>query len=241
MNVFFKSLAAAFQFFTILPLGRNIEFDEYTRRFYLIPLVGYFTGCMGALAALLCPSPELSAASCIAVVMILYGFNHFDGLLDLGDGLMAHGSREKRIRALTDQNIGAGGVAAGMLVILLTYAGLLSVVFIPAAIIASEVAAKFSQVILLTYGKPLREGIFSYTHSFSKKWFPFVSLVLCLPILLLPITPAGFFGILIALILSSGGLYLVSNRLFGGLNGDVVGASNEITRLIAIIALAAAG
>jgi len=29
--------------------------------------------------------------------------HHFDGLLDLGDGLMAHGEREKRIKALTDR------------------------------------------------------------------------------------------------------------------------------------------
>jgi len=241
MKGFFKSLAAAFQFFTILPLGKNIEFDEYTRRFYLIPIIGYFTGCVAALFAIICPTPELSAAACIAVVMVLYGFNHFDGLLDLGDGLMAHGSREKRVKALTDQNIGAGGVATGMLVILLTYAGLLSVSSIPAVIIAAEVTAKFSQVLFLTYGKPLREGIFSYTHSFSKKWFPFASLILCLPVILLPISPAGFLGILIALLISFGGLFFLSNRLFGGVNGDVAGASNEITRLFVVIALAIAG
>ncbi|MBN2734938.1 MAG: adenosylcobinamide-GDP ribazoletransferase [Methanomicrobiaceae archaeon] len=240
MKGFIRSLIAIFQFFTILPLGENIEFDEYTRRFYLIPLVGYFTGCMAALVSMLFPTPELSAAACVAVIMILYGFNHFDGLLDLGDGLMAHGSREKRIKALTDQNIGAGGVAAGMLVILLTYAGLLSVASIPAAIIAAEVTAKYSQVLFLTFGKPLREGIFSYTHSFSKRWFPVASILICLPVLLLPISPLGFAGILAALIVSFAGLSLLSNRLFGGVNGDVAGASNEITRLLVIIALALA-
>ncbi|MDD3977408.1 MAG: adenosylcobinamide-GDP ribazoletransferase [Methanomicrobium sp.] len=238
MKGFFKSLAAIFQFFTIMPLGRNIEFDEYTRRFYLIPLVGYFVGCLCAFASMLFPTPELSAAACVAVFMVIYGFNHFDGLLDLGDGLMAHGSREKRIKALTDQNIGAGGVAAGILVILLTYSGLLSVSYIPAAIIAAEVTAKYSQVLFLTFGKPIREGIFSYTHSYAKKWFPFASLVICLPILLLPITPAGFAAIAVALIISFSGLFILSNRLFGGINGDVTGASNEITRLFVIISLA---
>jgi adenosylcobinamide-GDP ribazoletransferase len=33
-------------------------------------------------------------------------------------------------------------------------------------------------------------------------------------------------------------LFLVSKRLFGGVNGDVVGASNEITRAFVILALA---
>jgi len=241
MKGLFKSLIAIFQFFTILPLGQNIDFDSYTRRFYLIPLVGYFTGCTAALFSMLMPSPELSAAACIAAVMILYGFNHFDGLLDLGDGLMAHGSREKRIKALTDQNIGAGAVATGMLVILLTYTGLLSVSSIPAVIIAAEVMAKYSQVLFLTFGKPLREGIFSYTHSFSKRWFPVASLIICLPILMLPISLFGFFGIVFALLLSFGTLLYLSNRLFGGVNGDVTGAANEITRLFVIIALAIIG
>jgi len=33
-------------------------------------------------------------------------------------------------------------------------------------------------------------------------------------------------------------MLLVSKRLFGGVNGDVVGAANEITRACAILALA---
>ena len=33
-------------------------------------------------------------------------------------------------------------------------------------------------------------------------------------------------------------LLVVSKRLFGGVNGDVVGASNEITRACVILALA---
>ena len=33
-------------------------------------------------------------------------------------------------------------------------------------------------------------------------------------------------------------LLLISDKIFGGVNGDVVGASNEITRAIVIIAIA---
>ncbi|MBP2133898.1 adenosylcobinamide-GDP ribazoletransferase [Methanomicrobium sp. W14] len=238
MAEFFKSLIAIFQFFTIVPLGKNLDFELYTRHFYLIPFVGYFVGIIAAVVAYFMPSHELSAAACIAAVMIMYGFNHFDGLLDMGDGLMAHGSREKRVKALTDQNIGAGGVATGMLVILMTYTGLLSVPSIPVAIIAAEVTAKFSQVLFLTYGKPFRDGIFSYTHSFAKKWFPLASVIICLPLLLLPLGITGFAGIVCALLLSFCVLYYLSGRLFGGINGDVTGAANEITRLVVIIALA---
>jgi adenosylcobinamide-GDP ribazoletransferase len=33
-------------------------------------------------------------------------------------------------------------------------------------------------------------------------------------------------------------LLLISKRLFGGVNGDVVGASNEITRAVVILCMA---
>jgi adenosylcobinamide-GDP ribazoletransferase len=33
-------------------------------------------------------------------------------------------------------------------------------------------------------------------------------------------------------------LFILSRRLFGGVNGDIVGASNEITRALVILAIA---
>ena len=70
---------------------------------------------------------NIAAAAVLALVLILSGCNHLDGLLDFGDGLMAHGSREKRVSAMTDRQIGTGGVAAALIVILLAFSGLLSV------------------------------------------------------------------------------------------------------------------
>jgi adenosylcobinamide-GDP ribazoletransferase len=32
-------------------------------------------------------------------------------------------------------------------------------------------------------------------------------------------------------------LFILSNRLFGGVNGDVVGASNELTRALVLAAM----
>ncbi|WOF17322.1 adenosylcobinamide-GDP ribazoletransferase [Methanoplanus sp. FWC-SCC4] len=238
MKGFLTSVRAMFQFCTILPLGQPADYDEYARRFYLMPLTGYLVGGLAALASVLFADLQLSAAVALAVVMVIYGFNHFDGLLDLGDGLMAHGSREKRIKALTDQQIGAGGVATGILVLLLTYSGLLSVASIPFAILAAEVMAKFSQVVFVVNGKPFREGMHSYTHSFTKWWFTPVAFMLCLPLLLLPLNAFEFGGIFIGMAIPVILLYVLSNRLFGGVNGDVAGASNEIVRMFVIIALA---
>jgi adenosylcobinamide-GDP ribazoletransferase len=168
----------------------------------------------------------------------LTGAHHFDGLLDFGDGLMAHGDRERRILALTDRNTGAGAIALGISVTLLAFAGLQGSVSIIIAIITSEVCAKCSMSFLTTYGTPFHEGMHSYLHQYSKPYFPVISLLICLPLVLLPIAPIKIFGAFICMLICPLILLLVSDRLFGGVNGDVVGASNEITRAVVILAIA---
>jgi adenosylcobinamide-GDP ribazoletransferase len=170
-------------------------------------------------------------------VFVLSGAHHFDGLLDFGDGLMAHGDKEKRVHALTDRQVGAGGIAAGLVTTLLLFAGLQASVSIASAIIIGEVCAKFSMAFLTAYGTPFREGMHSYLHQYAHPYFPFISILLCIPLILLPVRTealliAGIFMILCPLILLS-----VSNKIFGGVNGDVVGASNEITRAVVIVAM----
>ena len=241
---FFTSVIAVFQFFTILPLGTCRDYEAFPRRLYLSPLAGWLVGAVGGAVFLLFMRLNMNvfaAVAAIAAIMVLYGFNHFDGVLDLGDGLMAHTSREKRIKALTDQNIGAGGTACGMFLILFTVAAVLS---IPAesvffSLIIAEVAAKYVQVLFLVFGRPLREGMFSYLHSFAKRRFAIYALILCLPLLLLPVAPAAYIGAALGALLVFAVLKSLSYRLFGGVNGDITGASNELTRLVVLTILAA--
>ncbi len=233
-----SAILALLQFTTILPLGKPQDFDEFARRSWLYPLAGYVIGGIAAVPVLFIADPVIAAAVAVALVLLLSGAHHFDGLLDLGDGLMAHGDKEKRIRALTDRQVGAGGVAAGIVTTLLLFAGLQAAATIAAAIIVGEVCAKFSMVYLTAYGEPFRDGIHSYLHRFARPDFPVLAGILCLPLFLLPIAPVKVAGALVVMIACPAVLLLLSRRLFGGVNGDVAGASNEITRALAIIALA---
>jgi adenosylcobinamide-GDP ribazoletransferase len=179
----------------------------------------------------------MAAAVAVALVLLISGAHHFDGLLDLGDGLMAHGDREKRVRALTDRQVGAGGIAAGIVTTLLLFAGLQASLSLAAAIITGEVCAKFSMVFLTVYGEPFRDGIHSCLHRFARPYFPVLAFLLCLPLFLLPLAPVKVFGALAVMILCPMVLLLIARRLFGGVNGDVAGASNEITRAMVVIAI----
>jgi adenosylcobinamide-GDP ribazoletransferase len=238
MPGYLKSVRSTLQFCTILPLGDSSDYDSYARRFYLFPLVGYVTGGIAALLTMFVSDPALSAAVALAAVMVLNGFHHFDGLLDLGDGMMAHGSREKRLKALSDQNVGAGGIASGMLVILLAYAGLMSIAMVPYAILIAEVLSRFSPVFLLTFGEPIKEGMHSYTHDFGKKWFPYAAFALCVPALFLAPGGAGFMAAGIVSIAVPLLLLVIFKKIFGGVNGDMDGASVEISRMAVIACLA---
>jgi adenosylcobinamide-GDP ribazoletransferase len=232
-----SAILSLLQFTTILPLGKPQDFDEFARRSWLYPLAGYGIGCLAAIPVLFIADHTVAAAVAVALVILISGAHHFDGLLDLGDGLMAHGDREKRVRALTDRQIGAGGVAAGIVTTLLLFAGLQAASSVAAAIIIGEVCAKFSMVYLTAYGEPFRDGMHSYLHSFARPYFPALAGLFCLPLFLLPLAPVKIFGALVVMILCPAILLLLSRRLFGGVNGDVAGASNEITRALVIITL----
>jgi adenosylcobinamide-GDP ribazoletransferase len=233
-----SALLSLLQFTTILPLGKPQDFGAFARRSWLYPVAGYVIGCLAAVPALLIADHAVAAAVAVALVLIVSGAHHFDGLLDLGDGLMAHGDREKRVRALTDRQVGAGGIAAGIVTTLLLFAGLQAASSIAAAIIAGEVCAKFSMAYLTAYGEPFREGIHSYLHQFARPDFPVLAGLLCLPVFLLPLAPVKIFGALVMMIVCPAVLLIISRRLFGGVNGDVAGASNEITRAMVVMAIA---
>jgi len=232
-----KILLSLLQFTTILPLGKPQDLESFARHSYLYPLAGYVIGALVALPVFFIANQTIAAAVAIALIMLISGAHHFDGLLDFGDGLMAHGDREKRIKALTDRYIGAGGVAAGIVITLLLFAGFQASTTLVYAIIIGEVCAKFSMTVLTVYGTPFRQGIHSYLHQFSQPHFPLIAALLCAPLLFIPMAPLKLMGAILVALLCPTIMLLISNRLFGGVNGDVVGATNEISRAGVILAL----
>jgi len=119
-----KTLLSLLQFTTILPLGKAQDLEYFARHSYLYPLAGYVIGALVALPVFFIANQTIAAAVAIVLLILITGAHHFDGLMDFGDGLMAHGDREKRIRALTDRNVGAGAVALAIVITLLLFAGL---------------------------------------------------------------------------------------------------------------------
>lgn len=239
-----KSIRALLQFTTILPLGEPVDFDRFAKHSWLYPLAGYVTGAVAALPGLAAWYFEYTnslviAALTLALVILITGANHFDGLLDFGDGLMAHGSREKRICAMTDRTVGAGALALGTMIVLITFAGFSSLppLWIAAAVLCGEVFGKMVMGLFSALGKPFHEGIQSYIYEHSNRRFAMYTVLLALPLFLLPgkiVVSAGFLAASLVFCV----LWYLARRCFGGVNGDVTGAGNEISRAAVAVVFA---
>ena len=233
-----ESVRALLQFCTVLPLGRPAEFDAFARRSYLYPLSGYVTGGLAGLAAAAVPDPSIGAAVGLGAVLLVTGAHHLDGLLDLGDGLMAHGGSEVRVRALLDRQVGAGALALGMTVLLLAWSGLAAAPSLLWALVGAEVLGRFGMALLTVVGTPFREGIQSYLHGHARSWFVLPAALLCLPLALLPLPAPALLGAAAVAVAVPLGVLVLGRRLFGGVNGDLVGASHEVCRAAVLCAVA---
>lgn len=232
--------------------GEDVE--ELSERFWTLPLIGLFYGLVAggsfyALTRILDP-----LVSAVVVVLLVHGLNrflHFDGLIDLGDGLIATGTHEKKMAAMKDTRVGAGGVGFGMMFTILTVAALASVgevgiapmmFFIP---LAAEVLSKNALVTVAALGRS-REGLGSpfvrntrSAHAVYSTLLSFILLALTLPLMghWSP-GPQNFMLLLMVMISVAAGALAaaVAHRSFGCVNGDVLGATNELAKPFVLIA-----
>lgn len=245
-------MRALLAFFTILPLrAPGTSLEDAARKAYLLPLVGLLTGLPGSALFLLAYAmpPSVAATLALGAVLLAAGLHHTDGVMDVGDALMVRGSPERRREVLKDTRVGVG--AAGALFIiyappLAALAALAGASPIRAAIalLASEVAARSAMLLLLVFGSPADEHSSSahFVNSLKGRTrkIPALILAFALPTLIaLPLGPAAFLIALAAPVIAASFALVLAKRAFGGISGDVSGATGELTRAVLLVALSA--
>ena len=116
-----KIIIGQLSFFSAIPVKSNYSIDEIAKYSFLAPIiVGVLLGIIEFLSysILYIFFANLASILLLGIIELLRGFNHLDGLLDLGDALMVKGDRERKIRALKDTQVGSGGI--GLLIIYLS-------------------------------------------------------------------------------------------------------------------------
>ena len=166
-------------FSTILPLNIHTTIEEMALFTWIWPiiggLIGIIVGTFGFLIVDLFHLPILIAAALIYSFSIWFtGFHHLDGLIDFGDGMMVHGSPEKKIAVMRDKRIGTGGIAYLLMVGLITFAAIGStpLILIFYVLVISEIAAKMGIVTCATFSKAFPDGTGRpFIESMNKKSF----------------------------------------------------------------------
>jgi len=232
-------------FLTILPAGKQSHDIHYVaKNMYLFPVAGLVIGAIvGAMAFGISPflNPLLVGLLVTGALVIITGVHHTDALADFADGLMAKGGKEIKRKAMLDPAVGSAGVAAlvmyfaGMIIVFNT--GFPSGFAILTSVITAEVVAKYVMVLLANRGLSAWEGFSSpFTAAMKDGRKIAAATGIMIAIVLLASGYSGLVALGVSLAIA-GLLKYVSGKSFGGISGDVLGASNEVTRLSSLIVL----
>jgi adenosylcobinamide-GDP ribazoletransferase len=211
----------------------------------LFPIIGALIGlASGTLVWALDPLlPSLVAGMLgLGFILLLTGVHHTDGLLDFGDGIMYHGHPEDKIRVMRDPQTGAGGLSLGLVVLSTTafsIAGLDRSIVIQ-CLIVSEAAAKFAMVFQAWAAKSAHSGLNTpFLQAMHRRWRRVrlatgFALLLVISVLALQIV-----GVVVAIAapLVAATVLMISYKQFAGITGDVMGATNELTRLVSLLVI----
>ena len=234
-----KEIGSIFSFLTIIPTG-SATLETIAKYMYVFPIVGIAIGLIvGSIAFGLSIflDPLIVSLLVVASFAIVTGIHHTDGLADFADGLMVKGTREKKLAAMKDLSTGSAGITA----IVLYIVGLIIALSLSTgyelflAILLSEILAKFSMVLMASIGKSASLGSNSPFVELMKnpKKLSIAAIITIIPLVVLGgVSGIVIFGAGIAMTLF---LVSLSSRSFGGITGDILGATNELTRLMSIL------
>lgn len=241
-----RLLAIAFQFLTIIPLPVAVTWQEgdMGRSMRWFPLVGLAIGGMLALAhrglSLLLPSGVADLLA-VALLALVTGCLHLDGLADVCDGFGARGGRERFLAVMKDSSVGAIGVVGVVLGLMLKYqaiAGLPQGVKYGALILFPAVA-RFGQVLMAAGSRRAREdglGAAIIAGVGGTELLVAGGTILAAAALIL-----GAAGLLSCMV-TSGFVMLARgyfHRRLGGVSGDIIGCVSELGEIVGLLTIIA--
>jgi adenosylcobinamide-GDP ribazoletransferase len=235
------ALKSGFGWLSTVPVGISMEgIEALMRHVYVFPLVGLALGAIFWAVAYVAGQALPANLAAIVVIVAIYklcGINHIDGLADFGDGVIAHGSREKKIHAMKDVSLGTGGCVFIAIILLFAFATLSDIprALLPPALLVAEVSAKEAMICFAAFSTSLQKGFgqIMIERTGAKQFL--IGLAISATLCAAALGPLGLAALAAA---QAAALYmvLVTKRNFGGATGDGIGATNEVARVVALAA-----
>ena len=245
MTAVLRTFLFAWQFLTAIPLSRSTHDakpEELAASMSWYPLVGCLLGLLLVMADMFLVRVFSAQVTSLALMLLLIGVTrglHQDGLADMVDGLAGGRNAPARLAIMRDSHIGAIGATGLFLALGLRFAGLtaLPVGEHIAFLIGMPVVGRWAMVV----------GAFHATYARSEGGLaqPFLAHVSWRQVCIATVTA----GVVLTLLLGPwAALYCLFigaalvrlstvwfHRMFGGVTGDLLGATNEVAEILFIV------
>ncbi|NRB04159.1 MAG: adenosylcobinamide-GDP ribazoletransferase [Rhodobacteraceae bacterium] len=237
-----KDITIAGILLTRLPLPHldKEDFADQARSVWAYPLIGLGLGCGAALVFAIAAGlglPQMAAAGlALALLTVVTGAMHEDGLADTADGLWGGFDRDRRLEIMKDSRIGAYGVLALIFVTGLRWMALAAAG--PWALIVSATASRSLMAPVMARVPHARGEGLSHSVGRPSDAHAWVSLGIAGIVALLT---WGFGGVLAFGVagVCVWALTRAAIARIGGQTGDILGASQQISEMVILLALAA--
>ncbi|HBA87716.1 MAG TPA: adenosylcobinamide-GDP ribazoletransferase [Geobacter sp.] len=235
----------AFQFLTIVPLPAvRCDEEDLGRSMTYFPLVGL---ALGALLAgtdfLLSPLLPRGVADLVLVALlsVVTGALHLDGLSDVCDGLAARGPRERFLEIMKDSRVGAVGAVALVLGIMLKYQALLALPlgYKREALLFFPMAARFAQVQMTVGATRARKDGLGCAFVGGAGASQLVLAGVCTAVVAWLLLGLNGLISMLLLFLLTWGIKSWSHGRLGGITGDVIGCASELNEIFCLLTLLA--
>jgi adenosylcobinamide-GDP ribazoletransferase len=245
MTAVLRTFLFAWQFLTAIPLSRSTHDakpEELAASMSWYPMVGFLLGVLLAAADMVLAQVFSSQVTNIVLILLIVSITrglHQDGLADMVDGLAGGRIAQARLAIMRDGRIGAIGATGLFLALGLRYAGLNA---LPAG---EHIALLISMPVVGRWAMVM--GAFHVTYARSEGGLaqPFLAHLswwhLCLATITAGLVLTLLLGPWMALcsLLISTALVRLStawfHKMFGGVTGDLLGATNEVAEILFIV------
>ena len=232
-----SDLAGAWIFYTVLPAWPWPQ-PSFQRIARFAPWIGLLIGALqgllwSGLSRLGWP-PEACAPCVVALGIQLSGGLHHDGLIDTADGLGA--PEERRLEAMEDSRVGASGVLALVMVLLLQVGALIQLGGqAPIGLCLAAFWARVSPLWAMARFDYLRaDGTAAFHRDHARPLWDALPTLLVVALLAGVVAPFPLlFGMVVAILVAQ-----ALGRRLGGHTGDSYGAVLVLTEMITLLGLA---
>ena len=228
---------------TRLPLPRlpDRAFEASARATWAYPLAGVITGSAAALVGyllLLTGLPaHVAAGMVVAVLMIATGAMHEDGLADVADGFWGGYTADRRLEIMKDSQIGTFGVLALVIVTGLRWAAYATIMQhnLLAVIAVATLSRATLPALMLALPNARQTGL---SQSVGR---PHIRSVGCSAVLglFVSFTLVGLPALAMALAVGIAAFVMgtIARSKIGGQTGDVLGATQQMSEISALLIL----